>query len=402
MTSAFRAVQISDHVYWVGAIDWGIREFHGYSTSRGSTYNAFLVMAEKITLIDTVKAPFEEELISRIASVVDPQKIDYIVSNHSEMDHTGCLPSVLNRVNPEKVFASAMGVKALAEHFRLDREITVVNEGEPLSLGNMDLAFVETRMLHWPDSMMSYLAEDQVLFSQDAFGMHLASSGRFADKIDGAILREEAAKYYANILLPYSPLVAKLLEKVQTLNIPISVLAPDHGPLWRQDFERLPAWYGEWAAQKPTEKAVIVFDTMWKSTEKIARALEEGLTAGGVDARVMPLDSCHRSDVVAEVLDAGALLVGSSTLNNNMLPRVADLLTYLTGLKPQNLIGTAFGSFGWSGEAVGLVADRMQAMKVRQVGEPVKVKYVPDPAALEQCRTLGEEMAGELKRISSG
>ena len=185
MKDAFRAVQISDHVHWVGAIDWGIRDFHGYSTSRGSTYNAFLVMAEKIALIDTVKAPFEEEMFSRIASVVDPEKIDAVVSNHSEMDHTGCLPSVLKRVKPEQVFASAMGAKALSDHFHLDREISIAKEGEPLNLGNMDLTFIETRMLHWPDSMMSYLAEDGVLFSQDAFGMHLASSRRFADEIDG-------------------------------------------------------------------------------------------------------------------------------------------------------------------------------------------------------------------------
>ncbi len=399
MAGAFQAVQISDHVYWVGAIDWGIRDFHGYSTSRGTTYNAFLVMAEKIALIDTVKAPFEEEMFSRIASVVDPARIDVIVSNHSEMDHTGCLPSALTRVKPEKVFASAMGAKALSDHFHLDREITVVKEGEPLSLGNMDLAFIETRMLHWPDSMMSYLAEDEVLFSQDAFGMHLASSGRFADEIDRNVLRQEATRYYANILLPYSPLVTKLLEKVQSLGIPISILAPDHGPLWRRDIETPPLWYGEWASQKPTKKAVIVFDTMWQSTAHIARAIEEGLAGAGVDVRIMPLASCHRSDVVTEVLDAGALLVGSSTLNNNMLPRVADVLTYLTGLKPQHLVGTAFGSFGWSGEAVGLVADRMQAMRIEPVGDTLKVRYVPDAAALDACRALGREVADKLKRI---
>lgn len=401
MKTSFQATQVNDRVYWVGAIDWGIRNFHGYATERGSTYNAYLILADKVTLVDTVKAPFREEMLVRIASVIDPKKIDYIISNHSEMDHSGCLPQVIQAVKPEKVFASVMGAQALQEHFHLDREISAVRDGESLSLGNLNLTFLETRMLHWPDSMITYLAEDKLLFSQDAFGMHLASSDRFADQIEDWILNYEAAKYYANILLPFSALVTKLLERVQKLGIAIKTIAPDHGPIWREEVSRMPELYATWAAQRPTNKTVVVYDTMWQSTALMARAIAEGLSLGGTMTKLMPLESCHRSDVVTEVLDAGALLVGSPTINNNMFPTVADTLAYLKGLKPKNLLGAAFGSYGWSGEAVGQVMEVLAEMKIDIVGEGLKVKYVPDESALAQCFSLGSWVAEKLGKVSS-
>jgi flavorubredoxin len=396
MNDVFKALKISDHVYWVGAIDWGIRDFHGYATQRGTSYNAYLALADKVTLIDTVKAPFKEEMLSRIASVIDPGDISYIISNHSEMDHSGCLPEMIETVKPDKVFASAVGVRTLSDHFHMDREILAVKEGENISLGNLNLSFVETKMLHWPDSMFTYLADDGVLFSQDAFGMHLASSERFADEIDDDILEYEAAKYFANILLPFSNLVTRLLEKVGKLDITINTLAPDHGPIWRKETNRMPELYSTWAAQKPTRKAVIVYDTMWQSTATMSRAIGEGVTAGGVKAKLMPLRACHRSDVATEILDAGALLVGSPTMNNNLFPTVADTLTYLKGLKPRNLIGTAFGSYGWSGEASVQVKDVLSSMKVELIGDDIKVRYVPDSDALAQCFSLGSLVAKEL------
>lgn len=399
MSGVFKAARVTDHVYWVGAIDWSIRDFHGYLTSRGSTYNAYLILADKITLIDTVKAPFKEEMLSRIASVIDPGDITYIISNHSEMDHSGCLPEVIQAVKPEKVFASVMGANALAEHFHLDREIVAVKDGESISLGNMNLSFVETRMLHWPDSMFTYLAEDGVLFSQDAFSMHLASSERFDDEISDDILDYEAAKYFANILLPLSTPVSKLLEKIGGLDITMRIVATDHGPIWRKDVNRIVELYSRWAAQKPTKKAVVAYDTMWQSTAMMARAIGEGLKAGGADAKLMPLRACHRSDVATEILDAGALLVGSPTLNNNLFPTVADALTYLKGLKPRNLIGAAFGSYGWSGEAVGQVEDVLRGMKVDLIGESIKVKYVPDDEALAQCYSQGMLVAEKLREL---
>ena len=399
MDKRFEATKVSEHVYWVGAVDRDIRDFHGYKTNRGSTYNAYLVTADKITLIDTVKAPFRDEMLSRVASVVEPGKIDYIVSNHSEMDHSGSLPEVIEIVKPEKVFASVMGAKALAGHFHMKRDIVAVEDGGSLDLGGLNLLFMETRMLHWPDSMFSYLAEDKLLFSQDAFGMHLATSERYADEIAPDILEEEALRYFANILTPYSALVLQLLEKVAGLDIAIDIVAPDHGPIWRKDLNRILELYARFAAQKPTRKAVVVYDTMWHSTEAMARAIADGLQEGGAQPRLMPLRSFHRSDVAAEVLEAGALLVGSPTLNNNVFPTVADVLTYIKGLRPQNLVGAAFGSYGWSGEAARHIAGVLKEMKVEPAGEPLNIRYVPDGEGLEKCGALGLQVAQKLQQV---
>jgi flavorubredoxin len=397
MKSPIKAVKLTDHVWWVGAIDWNIRDFHGYMTKRGSTYNAFLIMADKITLIDAVKTPFRKEMMDRIASVVDPAKIDYVVSLHSELDHSGCLAEVIAAVNPEKVFASAVGSKSLKEILAIDREITAVKDGETLSLGNRTLTFMETRMLHWPDSMFAYLNEEQILFSQDAFGMHYASQERFDDEIDPAILSYEAATYYANILLLYSPLVQKLIEKVAASGLTFRLIAPDHGPIWRKDIGGIVGRYGSWAAQKPTGKAVVVYGTMWQNTEKMARAVSEGLSEGGLHVKLMSMSEVHRSDVMYEILDAGALVVGSSTLNNNMLPIVADVMTYMRGLKPKNLVGAAFGSYGWSGEAVKQVEEILAEMKVEGAGEGIRVKNAPDGETLTRCYDLGLTIAEKVK-----
>jgi flavorubredoxin len=254
-------------------------------------------------------------------------------------------------------------------------------------------------MVHWPDSMFTYLEEDNLLFSQDGFGMHLASGQRFSDEIDQATLDYEAAKYYANILLPFSPIVSKLLERVGALGITINTIAPDHGPIWRKDVERILELYSIWAAQRRKNKAVVAYDTMWQSTAMMARAIGEGLSAGGTDTRLMPLRRSHRSDIATEMLDAGALLVGSPTINNNMFPTVADLLAYLKGLKPRNILGTAFGSYGWSGEATAQVNEVLTAMKVELSGDGLKVKYVPDDCALGDCYSLGLQVSEKLNKV---
>ena len=396
MTNTFKAVRVTEDVWWVGAIDWNIRDFHGYRTARGSTYNAYLVLADKVTLIDTVKAPFREEMMARIASVVDPGKIEYIVSNHSEMDHSGSLPQVIAAVNPKKVFASAVGAKTLGELFPMPGEITPVKDGETLSLGNRTITFLETRMLHWPDSMFSYLNEEQLLFSQDAFGMHYASLERFADECDPAILAYEAATYYANIILPFSPLVLKLIEKVSAAKLSFKIIAPDHGPIWRKETGGIIDSYAKWAAQKPEARAVVVYATMWHSTEMMARAVGEGLAAAGLRVKVMSMDEVHRSDVVYELLGAGALAVGSPTLNNHILPNIADILTYLKGLKPKNMIAAAFGSYGWSGESVKEIEEILAEMKLEKAGEGIRIKNVPDAAALARCYELGKGMGGQV------
>jgi flavorubredoxin len=399
MTQELTAVKIADRVYWVGAIDWDIRNFHGYLTSRGTTYNAFLVLADKVTLIDTVKAPFYDELMARISSVIDPAKIDYIVSNHSEMDHSGCLARVAAAVKPEKVFASQRGRSALGEHFGAGLEVVAVNDAQVLDLGSDKLSFFETRMCHWPDSMVSYLHGPGVLFSQDAFGMHLASTERFDDELDTWPLEHELAKYYANILMPLASPIKKALAKLTGSGLDFKLVCPDHGPIWRRNFPRVLELYRRWSGSRRTPRAVVVYDTMWQSTRKMAEAVCDGLTAGGATAVVMPLESSHRSDVASEVLEAGALIVGSPTINNQIFPTVADVMCYLQGLKPAGLIGAAFGSYGWSGESAKLLSGMLDAMKVEQVCEPLRAKYVPSPEDLSACRELGAKVARRLAQL---
>jgi len=398
----FKATKITDNVHWVGAIDWRIRNFHGYSTDRGTTYNAYLILADKVTLVDTVKAPFLHEVLSRIACVRDPSKRDYRVSNHAEMDHSGALPSTISIVQPGKVFASANGVMALGGHFNILQEITPVKDGETIDLGRMSITFMETKMLHWPDSMFSYLAEDKLLFSQDGFGMHLASTERFDDELDEHVLIREAAKYFANILLPYSKFVTKLLDKVSEMQLEFDLIAPDHGPVWRRGVGEILRLWGEWALQRPQAKAVVVYDTMWQSTDVMARAIADGLAEGGVSTSIMPLGASHRSDVATELLDAGALVVGSPTLNNMIYPTVADVLTYLEGLRPTNLIGGVFSSYGWSASAFKQLRQHLEDMNVELVTDGVNVQYVPKDGDLGACREMGLQIATELRKRLTG
>ncbi len=396
MKGIFKASAVTDTVHWVGAIDWAVRDFHGYLTSRGTTYNAYLIRAEKTTLIDTVKSSFTDEMLARIGSLIDLTDIDYIVSNHAEPDHSGGLPRIIEATKPEKVFASKMGVKALKSYFHLDN-LTEVADGEVLSLGDRSLTFVETSMCHWPDSMVSYLNEEQLLFSQDAFGMHLAGYERFADELPDAILDEEAAKYYANILLPLSSSVTKTLARITELGIELRIIAPDHGPIWRTDPLRIVEAYAKFARQDRNDKAVVVYDTMWGSTDRMARAVGEGLTAAGARAKLMSMSSCHRSDVATEIIDAGALVVGAPTINNQMFPTMTDVMGYLKGLRPKGLLGATFGSFGWSGEATKQLQAVLEEMKVEVVNEPLRVTYAPELDDLTRCYELGMKIARRLK-----
>jgi flavorubredoxin len=396
MDTAFQALKISDSVYWVGAIDWSLRNFHGYETSRGSTYNAYLVMGEKITLIDTVKPNFYDEMMSRIRSVIDPTEIDTVIINHAEMDHSGALPMVVRDVNPSKVIASKKGKQALDAHFDMGDSVEEVKTGDVLDIGGKTLKFIETRMLHWPDSMFTFLGEEGVLFSNDAFGMHLATSQRFADELHEDLLNEEAAKYYANILLHLSKVVQRLLKQLPSFNLDIKIIASDHGPIYRENVEWIINKYAEWSEQKPTKKAVVVYDTMWVSTQKMAAAVADGLFSQNLHVELMPLAGAHRSNVATEVLDAGALVVGSPTINNQIYPTVADIMNYLKGLKPQNLVGATFGSYGWSGEAVKHMDAMMTEMGVELVREGYRVNYVPKEDHLKECFKLGADVGKAL------
>lgn len=391
-------VEIKNNVYWVGAVDWNIRDFHGYSTNQGTSYNAYLAIDEKTTLFDTVKKAFWTDLRHNITQLIDPQKIDYIVVNHVELDHSGSLPEAVEYIKPQKVFCSPMGEKAINDHFPNHKfPLQVVKTGDEISIGEKTVKFYESRMLHWPDSMVSYLEEDKILISNDIFGQHLASSERFDDEISLDELLHHAKKYYANIVMPYGPIVLKFIELVGNEKLEPEILATDHGLIWRKNPGRIIELYKEWSVQKPKRKAVLVYDTMWGSTELMARAIERGLLEEGITVKVMNLSKTHRSDVITEIIDSKAVIFGSPTLNNGYLPSLGDFLTYLKGLRPKDKIGAAFGSYGWGGEAVNLLNQAMSDMKIEVIDPGLKLKYVPKHAELESCVELGLKVGKLIK-----
>jgi flavorubredoxin len=390
-------VELAPGVFWVGAVDWTLRDFHGYLTEDGTTYNAFLIVDDHNTLIDTVKVEFVPELLARVAEIVDPEKISYLVSNHVEMDHSGGLPEVVARVKPEKIFCSPKGREGLSRHYQADWPFQEVKTGSEVSLGRYTLSFLETPMLHWPDSMMTYLKEEQLLFSSDAFGAHLASGERFDDHLPRhpSDYLHQVKKYYANILMPFGSLITQLFDKIAQLGLRFQTIAPDHGLIYRQDPGRVLEAYRKWARMEPERKALVIYDTMWHSTELLAEAFTQGLVDAGVDAQLHHLRRTHYSDIVTEVLDAGLLLFGSPTLNNGLFPTMGEFLTYLKGLKPKNKAAMAFGSYGWSGQAVGLINQEIQAMKLPLAHEGFRVTYIPTPEELAAARKLGEQLARE-------
>lgn len=397
-----KAREIKKNIYWVGAIDWNIRDFHGYSTYRGTTYNAYLIKDEKIALFDTVKENHTGDLLHHIRQLVDPEKIDYIIVNHVEMDHSGALPEIVALTKPEKIFCSPMGKKAIIDHFHpKDWPLVEVKSGDSISLGSKTIQFLETRMLHWPDSMFSYIPEDKLLISSDAFGQHYASSERFDDEVPHSELMGQAAKYYANILTLYSPLVRKLLASVAEMGLEIDMIAPDHGLIWRSHIPDILQAYDNWSHNRGEPHALVIYDTMWNSTHKMAKAVASGINEGGVSVRMLNLANNHRSDVMTEVLSAKAIVLGSATLNNGLLPRMAGFLMYMRGLRPTNKIGAAFGSYGWSGEAVKMMNAAMEEMKFNIIDEGVRVKYVPDHDSLAPCVELGRKVAQAVKEAAA-
>lgn len=393
-----RATELKKGIYWVGAIDHDIRELHGYSTPSGSTYNSYLLVDEKIVLFDTVRKGFASDLLARISEIIDPTKIDYIVVNHVEMDHTGSLPEIVDKVKPEKIICSSNGKKALFAHFkREDWPYEVVANGQTISTGARTIKFIDTRMIHWPDSMFSYIVEDALLISQDGFGQHWATDERFDDEVDEIQLMRHAAKYYANILLPYSVLVQKLLAEVSNMGLKIDMIAPDHGLIWRSGVGKIIQAWDQWSRQVSIEKAVVIYDTMWHSTELMAQSIADGIASAGVHVMLMSLETCHRSDIMTELLDARAIVLGSATLNNGMLPRMADMIAYMKGLRPTGKIGAAFGSYGWGGEAPRLLDAFIAEMKFESAGECLRVNYVPSKDDLSKCVEFGSKIAAMVK-----
>lgn len=387
--------ELKKGIYWVGGIDWNIRNFHGYLTQNGTTYNAYLVVDEKTVLIDTVKENVTEQMISRIRQVIDPAKIDYVLSNHTEMDHSGSIPKIMEFCPQAKVITSKAGEKGLRRHFKQEWDFQVVKSGDEISIGSRTLQFVNTPMVHWPDSMVTYVPEEKILFSNDIFGQHLATAERFDDEIGWSCLRRDAGKYYGNIVTPFGKQAQKALKTVAELEI--EMICPSHGVIWRSYIPQILQEYNRWAAHETDNRAVIIYDSMWNSTEKMAWALEEGLGKAGIRCTSRNLKYNHISDIMTDVLDAKMVLLGSPTLNNGMLPTMGQFLSYLKGLKPQGRLGFAFGSYGWGGQAVKQLEQAMEELQWEQPLKGVNIEYIPDEAELAEVVEVGLKLGDLLK-----
>ena len=392
-----KTVSLAEGINWVGVVDWNIRDFHGYVTRRGTSYNAYLIQDEKNALVDTVKHSFSNELLRNICEIVDPAEIDFIIINHVEMDHSSCLPIVAKHAKNATIIATKRGKDAIIEHFGADFTIQTVKTGDKLKLGKRTLQFVEAPMLHWPDSMFTYVVEDKILMPNDAFGQHIASAQRFDDEVDGNVLMEEAATYYANILMPLAPLITRKIQEVVEMGVPIEIIAPSHGVIWRATPSKIIKAYLDWSTDVSKNKVVIVFDTMWGSTEKMARAIAEGVASQNVDVKLLKLRAANRTEAMTEILDAKAVVVGSPTLNNGIFPTLGSFLTYARGLKPRGKMWGFFGSYGWGGGAVKSM-NEMARKAGFDIHEPnLEVKYVPDGEDLKKCFEFGQRLASKIK-----
>ena len=381
-----KAYKLRDNIWWVGGIDWDLRNFHGYLTQRGSTYNAYLIIDEKITLIDNVKYYLYEEMLSRISSVIDPSKIDILIQNHVEMDHSSGLPMLMKILPNIPIYTNANGIKGLKAHFGAEGwDFHEIKTGDSINIGKRDLTFMTTPMVHWPDNQFTYCPQEKILFSNDAFGQHIASSERMANELPLNMVLEEAKKYYANIVLPYSKQVQKVLEAAAPLEI--EMIAPSHGLIWTDGIGQIIDAYKHWAYyDADPQKALVIYDTMWKSTQKMAFAIAQAFENKGVRAKMLNLQTNHISDIMTEVMDAKYVCVGSPTLNSSILPTVAAFLYYLKGLSPKNRIGLAFGSYGWGGQSIPilqqLLGDKDQCGF--EMLDPIKTQYIPDRATLDK------------------
>jgi anaerobic nitric oxide reductase flavorubredoxin len=392
-------VKVLENIFWVGAVDWNIRHFHGftYSTHRGTTYNAYLIIDKKVALVDTVQHSFAEEMMERIREIIDPSKIDYIIANHVESDHSGSIAEILKLAPNATVVGTANCQKGLEKHYFGNWKFQIVKTGDTLSLGERTLSFLEAPMLHWPDSMFTYIEKDALLLPNDAFGQHLATSKRFDDEVDQNILMQEAAKYYANILWPFSTLVTRKIEEVQKLGLKIDMIAPSHGIIWRKDPMKIVKAYLRWASGEAKKKVLIVYDTMWESTEKMAKAMLEGISSEGVEVVLYRLPFSDSGDIIGELLETKGLLVGSATINNGVLPTVAPFLREMEGLRPRNKFAAAFGSYGWGGGATVTIEKALKSAGMELVAPAMTVKWVPDKDELQKCYDYGKEFAKKIK-----
>ncbi len=392
--------KINDHVKWVGHIDWDLRKFHGeeYSAHRGSSYNSYLVEDEKTALIDTVWVPFSEEFVQNLKEEIDLKKIDYIIVNHGEIDHSGGLVDLMKEIPDTPIYCTANAVKSLKGQFHQDWNFVEVKTGDTLNLGTRTLTFVEARMLHWPDSMMTYMDQDNILFSNDAFGQHYASSGMFNDTVDQGELYQEAVKYYANILTPFSKLVEKKINELLDMGIPVDMICPSHGVIWKDKPLQIVEKYMEWAKNYQENQITILYETMWENTRKMAEAIGEGVLAidPNVRLKLINVGKTDKNDVLTEVFKSKGVIMGSSTINNGILSNTAALLEMMKGLKFKEKAGAAFGSYGWSGESPGIIAEALQVSGFDVLKTNYKALWTPDKEAVEEGNAFGKTFMNEL------
>ena len=393
-------VKVKNNVHWVGKIDWELRKFHGneYSTRRGSTYNSYLIEENKTVLVDTVWAPFAKEYVSNLAREIDLKKIDFVVANHAEIDHSGALPELLERIPDTPVYCTANGVKSLTGHYHREWNFQVVKTGDSLSLGSKELIFIEAPMLHWPDSMFCYLTGDNILFSNDAFGQHYASEYLFNDLVDQNELFSECLKYYANILTPFSSLVEKKIQEFLSLGLPLDIICTSHGVIWRKDPVQIVEQYLKWAKSYQENQITIVYDTMWNSTRVMAERIAEGIrrTDPDVHVKLFNIAGSDKNDVVAEVFKSKAVVFGSPTINRGILTSLAGLLEEIKGLSFKDKKAAVFGSYGWSGESTRILAESLQQAGFTVVDDGLKMLWNPSEQSIEECVSYGQKLAKEL------
>lgn len=392
--------KLTDKVTWVGKVDWELVRFHGdeYSTHRGSSYNSYLIRDEKTVLIDTVWSPYDKEFVSRLKQEIDLHQIDYIVANHAEVDHSGALAELLREIPNTPVYCTANGVKILKGHYHQDWNFVPVKTGDSLDLGENKLIFVEAPMLHWPDTMFTYLTGENILFSNDAFGQHYASESLYNDKVDNFELYHEALKYYANILTPFSPQVTRKIQEVLALNLPLEMICPSHGIIWRDNPSQIVEQYLKWADKYQENQITIIYDTMWEATRKMAEGIARGIQKVDPQVRIKLYNAAKedKNDILTEVFRSKAILVGSSTINNGHLHSIAGLLEMIRGFRFKEKKAAAFGSYGWSGEAVKQISESLDKAGFALVNDGLRTMWSPDEQALAECVSFGEEFAKAL------
>lgn len=393
--------KMTNKVTWVGKIDWELRKFHGdeYSTHRGSSYNSYLIKDKKNVLIDTVWEPFGKEFVGNLKKEIDLKEIDYIVCNHCEVDHSGALPLLLKEIPGTPIYCTANGAKMLKAHYHEDWNFVQVKTGDTLELGDTKLTFVEARMLHWPDTMFTYMHGENILFSNDGFGQHYASELMYNDLVDKAELYQEAIKYYANILTPFNMFVGKKIEEILGFNLPVDMIAPSHGIIWRDNPAQIIEAYMKWSQDYQENQVTIVYDTMWNATRKMAEAIAEGIRSvdGNVAVKLFNVAHADKNDVITEMFKSKAVLAGSSTVNKSIMFAISGILDMVKGLGFKNKKAAAFGSYGWSGESLAILNERLKDAKLEVVSDGIRELWNPDEEALERCRRFGADFAGKLK-----